>query len=376
MPKLASACVRAPRASRPGPARRAGEHCAPARVPRPRRRRRLPRAARDGGPRPRLPHGQLRPGGGPDAGRLRRPARGLALPPARQHPRLARARRAAARRRHDRLGRARARRPRATRGDQPRRCPTDRSIDPDMRLAIRACMARLSQPQQKIVALRLLQGLSVRALRADARDERGRRAHALPARAARAAGRARPGRGGGALMSDALAAAGAAPRTAAERVRAARLLARSDAADEEALVLRLLRDPGSTAVSEAMVTSLLEARREGADPPHPALARSARGCRADERAVPARGPAQQRARRRRGAREHRLGAAGDACAGRAAGGACGDRLARAQRRLPGAAAGARARARARQRLQRRIREAAGRALAALSSREPQPGSES
>jgi RNA polymerase sigma factor (sigma-70 family) len=38
--------------------------------------------------------------------------------------------------------------------------PSDRTADPDMDLAIRACMARLSQPQQRIVALRLMQGLS------------------------------------------------------------------------------------------------------------------------------------------------------------------------------------------------------------------------
>jgi HEAT repeat protein len=49
-----------------------------------------------------------------------------------------------------------------------------------------------------------------------------------------------------------------------ERARAARLVARSDGADQEALALRLLRDPLSTAVSEAMVASLLEVRREGA----------------------------------------------------------------------------------------------------------------
>jgi RNA polymerase sigma-70 factor (ECF subfamily) len=41
-----------------------------------------------------------------------------------------------------------------------RALPADRGADPDMRLAVRACMARLSEPQQKIVALRLLQGLS------------------------------------------------------------------------------------------------------------------------------------------------------------------------------------------------------------------------
>ena len=50
----------------------------------------------------------------------------------------------------------------------------------------------------------------------------------------------------------------------AERVRAAQIIAWGDVAEREAIVLRLLRDPGSAAVSEAMVTSLLEARREGA----------------------------------------------------------------------------------------------------------------
>jgi hypothetical protein len=49
-----------------------------------------------------------------------------------------------------------------------------------------------------------------------------------------------------------------------ERARAARLAARSGAGDKEGIVLRLLRDPASTAVSEAMVSALLEARREGA----------------------------------------------------------------------------------------------------------------
>jgi hypothetical protein len=48
-----------------------------------------------------------------------------------------------------------------------------------------------------------------------------------------------------------------------ERARAARLVARH-AVEKEEIVLRLLRDPGSTAVSEAMVAALLEARREGA----------------------------------------------------------------------------------------------------------------
>lgn len=48
-----------------------------------------------------------------------------------------------------------------------------------------------------------------------------------------------------------------------ERVHAARLVARH-AGEKEEIVLRLLRDPGSTAVSEAMVAALLEVRREGA----------------------------------------------------------------------------------------------------------------
>jgi hypothetical protein len=51
-----------------------------------------------------------------------------------------------------------------------------------------------------------------------------------------------------------------------QRVRAARLVARLDAAESEAIVLRLLRDPDSTAVTEAMVAALLEARREAAIP--------------------------------------------------------------------------------------------------------------
>jgi hypothetical protein len=64
-------------------------------------------------------------------------------------------------------------------------------------------------------------------------------------------------------MSDALARL-ARSKDWTERVRAAQALAWSDVADKEAIVLRLLRDPASTAVCEAMVTALLEARREGA----------------------------------------------------------------------------------------------------------------
>ena len=51
-----------------------------------------------------------------------------------------------------------------------------------------------------------------------------------------------------------------------ERVRAARLAARSGAGENDEIVLRLLRDGDSTAVSEVMVAALLEARREAAVP--------------------------------------------------------------------------------------------------------------
>jgi hypothetical protein len=64
-------------------------------------------------------------------------------------------------------------------------------------------------------------------------------------------------------MSDALARL-ARSEDWAERVRAAHLLAWSDVAGSEATVLRLLRDPDSTAVTEAMVAALFEARRESA----------------------------------------------------------------------------------------------------------------
>jgi HEAT repeat protein len=63
-------------------------------------------------------------------------------------------------------------------------------------------------------------------------------------------------------MTDPLARL-AASEDSSERVRAAQLIARSDAADKEAIVLRLLRDPDTT-VSEAMVAAVLEVRREGA----------------------------------------------------------------------------------------------------------------
>lgn len=53
----------------------------------------------------------------------------------------------------ERAARARLEASNRTLGDGP-------PVDPDFRLAIRACMSRLSEPQQEIVALRLLQGLS------------------------------------------------------------------------------------------------------------------------------------------------------------------------------------------------------------------------
>lgn len=51
-----------------------------------------------------------------------------------------------------------------------------------------------------------------------------------------------------------------------ERLRAAHLAARHDAAATEEVVMRLLRDPGDVAVTEAMATALLEVRREDAIP--------------------------------------------------------------------------------------------------------------
>ena len=51
-----------------------------------------------------------------------------------------------------------------------------------------------------------------------------------------------------------------------ERLRAARIAARHDAAETEELVLRLLRDPNDVAVTAAMATALLEVRREAAIP--------------------------------------------------------------------------------------------------------------
>ena len=48
-------------------------------------------------------------------------------------------------------------------------------------------------------------------------------------------------------------------------LEAARILARQDARENEAVVLRMLRDPRS-GIAEAMVAALLEARREAAIP--------------------------------------------------------------------------------------------------------------
>jgi HEAT repeat protein len=51
-----------------------------------------------------------------------------------------------------------------------------------------------------------------------------------------------------------------------QRLRAARLVARLDPRESEAIILRLLCDPDSKAVTEAMVAALLETRREAAIP--------------------------------------------------------------------------------------------------------------
>jgi hypothetical protein len=51
-----------------------------------------------------------------------------------------------------------------------------------------------------------------------------------------------------------------------ERLRAARIAARLDAAETEDVVLRLLRDPGDAGVTAAMAAALLEVRREAAIP--------------------------------------------------------------------------------------------------------------
>jgi RNA polymerase sigma factor (sigma-70 family) len=71
--------------------------------------------------------------------------------------------------------------------------PDEGSTDPEIRLAIRACMAQLSQPQQRIIGLRLLQGQSFAhcglrlGMSEDAARMRFRRAlHALRVELARA----------------------------------------------------------------------------------------------------------------------------------------------------------------------------------------------
>lgn len=51
-----------------------------------------------------------------------------------------------------------------------------------------------------------------------------------------------------------------------QRVEAARLVARQDAAPSESMVLRLLRDATSAAVTAAIVAALLDARREAGIP--------------------------------------------------------------------------------------------------------------
>ena len=173
----------------------------------------------------------------------------------------------------DTIGSAvRERTARAQLEDSRRGLPDEVSADPEIRLAIRACMARLSPRSSGSSALRLLQGQSVRALRPPPRHERGRRPHALRAGAACVASRARTRGSGGSMTSDAIERM-ARSEDWSERARAARLIARAEPGDKEEIVLRLLRDPGSAAVSEAMVAALLEARREGGDPAHPALAR-------------------------------------------------------------------------------------------------------
>ena len=61
----------------------------------------------------------------------------------------------------DTIGSAvRERTARAQLEDSRRGLPDEVSVDPEIRLAIRACMARLSAPQQRIIGLRLLQGQS------------------------------------------------------------------------------------------------------------------------------------------------------------------------------------------------------------------------
>ena len=61
----------------------------------------------------------------------------------------------------DTIGSAvRERTARAQLEDSRRGLSDEVSVDPEIRLAIRACMARLSPPQQRIIGLRLLQGQS------------------------------------------------------------------------------------------------------------------------------------------------------------------------------------------------------------------------
>src|SRR6476659_2221067 len=231
-------------------------------TPRRGRRRRLPGGARVGRARARIPYRQLGSGRGPDAGRVRRSARGLALPPALEHARLARPGGTAARGRHDRFGRARAHGARATRGRAARRARRGlgRSRDPAGGPRLHGEALALAAADHRAAPAA---GRVVRALRPPPRHERGRGAHALRAGAARLACRARTRRSRGSVTSDAIERL-ARSADWSERARAARLIARGKPGDKEEIVLRLLRDPGSAAVSETMVAALLEARREGA----------------------------------------------------------------------------------------------------------------
>ena len=306
MPRLASACVRAPRPSRPGPARR--RRAAPLRQACPDRdvdgAYRELRAARGAGPR--LPHGLVGPGGGSDAGRLRRPAAGRALPPALEHARLAGAGGAAPRRRHDRLGRARARRPRPPRGHEPhavRRAGIDaghRPLDPREHGEALANRSRRSSrcgcsQGLSFAHCGLMLGMSEDA----ARMRFGRALHALR----RELGRA--GRGGP-LSARASSSGCRALRIGSERVarRAPGLPPRpgDERGDRHAPADGLRALP----VAEAMVTALLSVRREAGDPARSSV-RSGGGGATGQPLLE--GLHEQRARRRRRARDDRRGVA-------------------------------------------------------------------
>ena len=115
-------------------------------------------------------------------------------------------------------------------------------------------------------------GPVVRALRPDARHERGCRPHALPPRAAGAPARARRARAGGALMLDggrADVAVGATGASASARRGSSPALGRGAS---EAMVLRLLARHVPRRSPTAMVSSLLRTRAEAAIPLDPARA--------------------------------------------------------------------------------------------------------